>query len=142
LAFAIKAVMTLKSHGEQRSSLSGTGNIKEAGMYLFVSGMLLYYPTAFKAVMNSTFGYENVLSYASTNLGAPWSSAGNTLTMIIQIIGLIAFIRGWILIARASAQGQSPGSMGKGLMHVFGGILAMNIVGTLQVFYNTLFGVS
>ena len=150
LAFAIKAVMTLKSHGEQRSSMSGTGNIKEAGMYLFVAGMLVYYPTAFEALMNSTFGYENVLSYASLNSGSPWlssifgtdSAVGTTLTMIIQIIGLIAFIRGWILIARASSQGQSPGSTGKGLMHVFGGILAMNIVGTLQVFYNTLFGVS
>ena len=148
LAFAIKALMTLKTHGEQRSSMSGTGNIKEAGLYLFVASMLLYYPTAFQALMNSTFGYETVLSYDSSN--SPWLSSilgtdnasGGTVTLIIQIIGLIAFIRGWLLIARSSAQGQSPGSMGKGLMHVFGGIMGMNIVGTLQVFYNTLFGTS
>jgi intracellular multiplication protein IcmC len=150
LAFAIKAIMTLKTHGEQRSSMSGTGNIKEAGMYMFVAAMLVYYPTAFETIMNSTFGYQNVLSYASLNSGSPWmssifgtdSAAGNTITMIIQIVGLIAFIRGWVLIARASAQGQAPGSTGKGLMHIFGGILAMNIIGTMQVFYNTLFGVS
>ncbi len=142
LAFAIKALMTLKTHGEQRSSMSGTGNIKEAGMYLFVASMLLYYPTAFQALMNSTFGYETVLSYDSS--GSTWlsSATGSTLTSIIQIVGLIAFIRGWLLIARSSAQGQSPGGMGKGLMHVFGGILGMNVVGTLQVFYNTLFGTS
>jgi intracellular multiplication protein IcmC len=108
--------------------------------------MLLYYPTAFEALLNTTFGYSTVLAYDSSS--SPWlssifgtdSTTGKTLTMIIQIIGLFAFIRGWLLVARSSAQGQSPGSMGKGLMHVFGGILAMNIVGTLQVFYNTLFG--
>lgn len=148
ILFAIKAIMTLKTHGEQRSSMSGTGNMKEAGMYMFVAGMLVYYPTAFQALMNSTFGYQNVLSYGSVNSSTPWLSnifgtdslAGSTLTTIIQIIGLFAFIRGWILIARASAQGQTPGTTGKGVMHVFGGILAMNIIGTLQVFYNTLFG--
>lgn len=148
IAFAIKAVMTLKSHGEQRSSISGTGNLREAGMYMFVAGMLVYYPSAFEALMNSTFGYSSVLSYASVD--SPWMSSifgtdsvvGATLTMIIQIIGLIAFIRGWILVARASSQGQTPGTTGKGMMHIFGGILAMNIVGTMQVFYNTLFGTS
>ena len=148
--FAIKGIMTLKSHGEQRSSMSGTGNMKEAGVYLLASAMLLYFPTALQALLNSTFGYSNILAYSSGTAAAGWvgsvfgtdSQVGPVLTMIVQIIGLIAFIRGWILIARASGQGQTPGGTGKGMMHVFGGILAMNIIGTMQVFYNTLFGSS
>lgn len=150
IMFAIKAIMTLKTHGEQRSSMSGTGNIKEAGVYLIVAGMLVYYPTAFQVIMNSTFGYQDVLAYGSANSSSPWlsdifgtdSAVGSSVVMIIQVIGLIAFIRGWLLIARSSAQGQAAGGVGKGLMHVFGGVMAMNIVGTLEVFYNTLFGVS
>ncbi|HVT62611.1 MAG TPA: type IV secretion protein IcmC [Legionellaceae bacterium] len=150
LAFAIKAILTLKTHGEQRSSMSGTGNMKEAGVYLFVAAMLVYYPTAFKIFMNSTFGYENVLAYAPMNTSTPLISnlfgndnmVGYSLTVIVQVIGLVAFIRGWVMIARGSAQGQAGGTTGKGLMHVFGGILAMNIIGTLEVFHNTLFGVS
>jgi len=58
LAFAIKAVMTLKSHGEQRSSMSGTGNMKEAGVYIVVAGMLLYYPTAFEVIMRIVFNIK------------------------------------------------------------------------------------
>ena len=54
--------------------------------------------------------------------------------------GECAFIHGWILIARAASQGQPPGGTGKGLMHVFGGILAMNIVRTLDVIHNTFYG--
>ncbi len=149
LGFAIKAILTLKTHGEQRSSMSGTGNMKEAGIYLIVAAMLVYYPTAFEVIMNSTFGYDSVLAYAPTSASTPIitnifgtdSMVGASLTSIIQVVGLVAFIRGWVLIARGSAQGQSGGGTGKGLMHVFGGILAMNIIGTLEVFHNTLFGV-
>ncbi|PJD90571.1 MAG: type IV secretion protein IcmC [Legionella sp.] len=148
LGFAIKAILTLKTHGEQRSSMSGTGNMKEAGIYLIVAAMLVYYPTAFEVIMNSTFGYDSVLAYAPMAASTPIlgnifganSMVGGSLTTIIQIVGLIAFIRGWLLIARGASQGQSGGGTGKGMMHVFGGILAMNIIGTLEVFHNTLFG--
>ncbi len=149
LAFAIKAVMTLKTHGEQRSSMSGTGNMKEAGVYMLVAGMLVYYPTAFQVIMNSTFGYDSVLAYAPMGTSTPIisnifgsdSMVGSSLTIIIQVVGLVAFIRGWVLVARGASQGQAAGGTGKGLMHVFGGVLAMNIIGTLEVFHNTLFGV-
>lgn len=146
IAFAMKALFTMKSHGEQRSSM-GASSLKEAGLYILVSAMLLYYPSAFEVIMNSTFGYSSPLAYASLSTTSPIfanlfgadSSVGLSLTIIIQVVGLVAFIRGWVMIARSSAQGQH-GNIGKGLMHVFGGVLAMNIIGTLEVLYNTLFG--
>jgi intracellular multiplication protein IcmC len=148
IAFALKAVMTLKSHGEQRSSM-GASSLKESGIYFFVAAMLLYYPTAFEVIMNSTFGYSNVLAYATLDSTSPILSGifgadnyvGNSLTIIIQVVGLVAFIRGWLLIARSSSQGQGAGNIGKGMMHVFGGVFAININGTLVVFHNTFFGI-
>jgi intracellular multiplication protein IcmC len=141
ISFSMKALMTLKTHGEQRSS-GAASSMKEASVYMFVAAMLLYYPTAVEVVMNSTFGYSSVLAYSSnsamgTMLGD--ESIGASLTIIIQTTGLFAFIRGWLLIARSASSGQGPGGLGKGLMHVLGGILGMNIVGTIEVFYNTLF---
>lgn len=149
VAFALKAVYTLKSYGEARSMMSSSTNIKEPLVYFIVAGMLIYLPTAFQVFMNSTFGYSNVLAYAPVNsnsqalntLFGSGSAAGRPLALIIQTIGLIAFIRGWVLIARSSSQGgQQPGGVGKGFIHVFGGIMAMNIVGTLQIINNTLYG--
>ena len=144
IGFAFKALFTLKTHGEQRSSLSGTGNMKEALVYVVVSAVLLYFPTAFEALMNSTFGYSTVLAYSQnpylTGILGTNSAVGSSLTIIIQVIGLFAFVKGWIMIARGASQGQGAGNTGKGLMHVFGGILAMNIVGTIDVIVNTLFG--
>lgn len=146
IGFAMKAFFTLKSHGEQRSSMSGTGNMKEAVVYVMVAMMLLYFPSAFEALMNTTFGYSSVLSYSEnpylTSIVGTDSEVGNSITLIIQVVGLFAFIRGWIMIARGATQGgQTQGQTGKGLMHVFGGILAMNIVGTVEVITNTLYGV-
>lgn len=148
LAFAIKALHTLKMYGESRTMMSSNTNMKEPLMYFLVAAMLIYLPTGVEIVMNTTFGYSSPLAYAPVNsrnsaldtLFGQDSAIGASLAMVIQVIGIIAFIRGWVLVARSASQGQSPGGMGKGLVHVFGGILAMNIVGTLEIINNTLYG--
>lgn len=150
IAFAMKALLSLKELGETQSAQSSAGRttIKEPLMYFLVAAVLIYLPTGFQVLMNSTFGYSNILAYAPINsnnstldiLFGQDSTVGVSLSIIIQTVGLIAFVRGWVLIAKTSSQGQQPGGVGKGMVHVFGGILAMNIVGTLQVINNTLYG--
>ena len=149
IVFAIKALLSLKEMAERTaSSATAKGSIKEPLMYFLVAAMLIYLPTAFQVMMNTTFGYSNILAYAPINsnnstldiLFGQNSAVGESLAIIIQTIGLIAFVRGWVLIAKTASQGQPPGGTGKGLVHVFGGILAMNIVGTLQIINNTLYG--
>jgi len=151
IGFAIKALMSLKELGESKSAMSaGKSSIKEPLVYFLVASMLIYLPTAFAVLMTTTFGYSNVLAYAPVNsnntaidtLFGQDSAVGQSLAIIIQTIGLIAFIRGWVMIARSASQGSQPGGTGKGMVHVFGGILAMNIVGTLQVINNTIYGTS
>lgn len=148
LAFAFKAIYSLKIYGEARTMMSSNTSIKEPVMYLLVAGILIYLPTGVEIILNTTFGSSNILQYAPVNSNNPTianlfgsgSLVGRPLTIIIQTVGIVAFIRGWILIARSASQGQPPGGTGKGLMHVFGGILAMNIVGTLNIINNTLYG--
>jgi intracellular multiplication protein IcmC len=150
IVFAMKALMSLKELGESRSAQSGKSGVKEPLMYFLVAGILIYLPTGFQIAMNSTFGYSNVLAYAPINsnnstldvLFGSNSTAGKSLSIIIQTLGLIAFVRGWVLVAKTSSTGQPPGGTGKGMVHVFGGVLAMNIVGTLQIINNTLYGTS
>jgi hypothetical protein len=54
-----------------------------------------------------------------------------------QIIGLIAFVRGFMII-RNAVEGSGQATMAQGFTHVFGGILAMNIYQVLQIFNATL----
>lgn len=150
LTFFFKAIYTLKTYGESKSSMmsSGSSSMKEPVIYLMVGAMFVYFPTGLAILLNTTFGSSNILQYAPINSGnntmttlfGSASSMGASLALIIQVIGVIAFVRGWVLIARSASQGQQPGGAGKGMVHVFGGILAMNIVLTLQIINNTLYG--
>ena len=150
IMFAVKAIWTLKMYGESRTMMSGNANIKEPILYLLVAGILIYFPTGLSVVLETTFGSSNILEYAPINNGTPGITAlfgstslvGRALTTIIQTIGVIAFIRGWVLVARTASQGQPPGGTGKGLMHIFGGILAINIIATLEMINKTLYGTS
>ncbi len=144
LSLGLKAVYTLKVYGEARTMQSSTSSIKEPIFYMLVAGLLIYFPTAMDIMLNSSFGSSSVLAYGDsdimTGIFSGDSDLGNAVVIIFQTIGLYAFVRGWVLIARSASQGQQPGGMGKGLMHVFGGILAVNIVGTVEMVNNTLLG--
>ncbi|AAU26550.1 TPA: type IVB secretion system protein IcmC/DotE [Legionella pneumophila] len=148
-AFIFKAIYSLKVYGEARTMMSSNTSIKEPVMYLMVGALLIYFPSLVSSVLQTTFGYSNPLAYSggvssgSDTISALFGSGslvGRPLVMIIRVIGLIAFVRGWVLIARSASQGQPPGGTGKGLIHVFGGILAINIVGTVDMINNTLYG--
>ena len=148
LTFALKAIHGLKVYGEGRTMMSSSTNIKEPLVYFIVAGVLIFFPTGMGMVLNTTFGSSSILAYSSIASGNNWltdifgagqSDVAKSLVIIIHVIGIFAFIRGWVLIARAASHGQPPGGTGKGLMHIFGGILAVNIVGTIHVINNTLF---
>lgn len=144
ISFALKALYSLKIYGESKTMQSSSTSAKDPIFHLMVAGFLIFFPTGFEVIMNSTFGYSNVLAYSDSTLTGSLfggsSQLGNAVVVIFQTIGLYAFTRGWVLIARAASQGQQPGGTGKGLMHVFGGVLAVNIVGTIELLNNTLFG--
>lgn len=148
IVFMYKAVYSLKVYGEQRAMSSSNSSIKEPLTYFMVGGMLLFFPSSFEMMMNTMFGYSSILQYAPYNSQSPiisdlfgnGSKIGNYLSTVIETIGGISFIRGWILISRSAAHGQPPGGTGKGMTHVIGGVLAMNMVGTLEVINNTLYG--
>jgi intracellular multiplication protein IcmC len=140
IAFAFKALYSLKVYGEQRTMMSSNASMKEPLSYLFVAGIFIFLPTGVGVFLNTTFGTDSIMAYSAlpSAFDLTQENGGYALLQLLQLIGIIAFIRGWVLIARAGAQGQQPGGVGKGLMHVFGGVLLMNIVYTLNIVYNTL----
>lgn len=148
IGFAMKALMSLKHFGESKAQMSANGSMKEPLIYILVASMFIFFPTGLNVILTTAFGDSNILQYApisSSNstintLFGQESAVGESIVIIIQTIGIIAFIRGWILIARSASHGQQPGVTGKGIMHIFGGILAINIVLTLEIINNTLYG--
>lgn len=147
ISFAFKALYSLKMYGEARTMMSSNTSMKEPLVYFAVAAIFIYFPTGLDIMLNSTFGDSNILSFTNgsnnqttNSLFGSGSPVAWALRIIIQTIGLAAFVRGWILVARSASQGQPPGGTGKGLVHVLGGILAINIVGTVNMINNTIYG--
>jgi hypothetical protein len=61
--------------------------------------------------------------------------------MIIQFIGVIAFIRGLLLMSNLANESHQSGVFSKGLTHVIGGLFCINIFQVVQVIQST-FGIS
>ncbi len=141
IMIAMKAVYTLKIYGESKTMMSSHGNMKEPFIYFLVAAFLLYLPTGLGIVLSTTFGDNSILSYSSggvlTNMFGG-SQIGFAIVSIIQTIGLIAFVRGWHLVAKSASGQNHQASIGKAMTHIFGGIFAINIVETVNIIYNTL----
>lgn len=148
IGFAIKAMYAMRTFGEHKAASSGHSNAKEPLLYLLIAAVFIYFPTGIQVMLNTTFGTSSILEYSPTassngtiNTLFGNSAIGAPLTLIIRTIGLWAFVKGWLMIARSASGsgGGQQGGTGKGFIHVFGGILAINIVQTIDIINNTLF---
>lgn len=141
LALIMRAVYYLKIYGEMRTMMASQGNLKVPLTYLVVAAVLMSVPRSLETLMVSSFGTTQItpLNYNTSSMKGISLQATNAILGFIQIIGLLSFVRGWMIIAK-SAQGASQGgaSFAKGATHVVGGVLAINIVGTKDAIWATL----
>jgi intracellular multiplication protein IcmC len=135
---ALRAVYALKVYGEARAMMSSNASMKQPIAYLIAAAGLIFSPTAYQDFLLTIFGDPNTtpLSYATGK--STWSLATLAVLGLVQIMGVIAFVRGWIYIARAGDQSAQQGNFAKGLTHIIGGIMAINIVGVKDIITNTL----
>ncbi len=84
------------------------------------------------------------LSYSSGEILVSAPSASSCLAkkgfegvlLFVKLVGLLAFIRGWLQI-NAHAHGKD-GTLGKGLVHLFGGMAAFHIEATIGILASTV----
>lgn len=139
LWFIFASILALKKIGQ--SSM----HQQQAGMAgpivkLVVGLLLLYLPTTVDIGVATIWGYgasDSLMSYTVSEAD-PFGPAKEGAIAIVRIIGYVSVVRGLIILSRAGAQGTQPGTFGKGLMHVIGGVLAINVVGTIRIISTTL----
>lgn len=143
-SLTLGAIYKLKKFGERTAFMHNSKGLL-APSAAFLIGIALMYAPTFLQVMNTTlFGTPNVqstLSWQSSHSGIDWADVLAPMIGTIQVIGLIAFIRGMLLITKSTGEQPQPGAVSKGFIHIVGGIMAINITGTMDVLANT-FGLS
>lgn len=137
-ALVMKGIYRLKEYGEMRTTMSSQTNIWGAIITLVMGSLLIFIVSAYQIGLQTLFGDSSPLSYSSTSSST--DELVSSLVLIMQVVGIIAFIRGILLLNSAGSHSAQPGSIGKGLTFIIGGLLAINVYGTWQVIVNTLVG--
>lgn len=136
LFFVVKSMLELKHVGESRSMMSQERGLKGPIIYFVIGAFLLWLPGTVHMGTATFFGYTNPLSYVSDD-GNPWSDLVQDAFIIVELVGTIALIRGLVILTHLANQSSQQNSFSKGLAHVIGGILCINMYGFTQVMLNT-----
>lgn len=132
IAFCIAALYRFREHVEKQGE--SEANIIIPLAFLAMGSALLFLPSLMDALSTTLFGTNSsVLEYA----GYEPYNIYNSITILIETIGVIWFIRGCFLLAHASDPEQGrKGSKGvgpKGLLFIVGGLFGINFHTTVQM---------
>ncbi len=138
--FVVKGMYEFKVYGEQRTSMSQQTTIRVPVTHLLVGMGLLYAPGMISIMSNSIMGQPTVILayYNPAYAGAQgtWAEVETAVVTLLQICGLVAFIRGFFMLSHT--QVGPNGGVGKGLTHVFAGLLLLNLPTFMQILYNSI----
>lgn len=137
LAFVFKGIFKLKKYGEMRTMMSGHADLKGALIVLFIGTVLIYYPSLEQSMLLTLFNDTAISPLEYSNRISLSYQAYQALLMCVQLVGSISFIRGWFMLSHLAEQSQQN-TLGKALTHIIGGIMAINIQGTINVIQGTL----
>lgn len=141
--YVFKGLMAASKIGsDPRSSATHVilANIIIGAILISIGGMV---PT----IMETLFGFSSITKM-STFSGIQWSKIDPDAThtaaadktvrailMFIQVIGGIAFLRGWMMLKKAAEGGQA--TIAQAFTHIIGGAMAINIGAMLSIMDKT-----
>jgi intracellular multiplication protein IcmC len=134
--FVFHGILLLKQYGEQRTQMSGQHHLKGPMIFIVIGTCLLYLPSSVQVGMSTFWTQPNPYGYMQQQ--DQWSKLFSNIFMVIQLFGVLAFIRGLILLSHLGGHGGQPGTFAKGMTHIIGGILCINMYQFVQVVMVTL----
>ena len=137
IVLMIRAVYYLKLYGELRTMTASQTSLRTPATYLIGGSVFLFLPAAISVFNKTIFNQPSILGYNQISTGV------NPVVMaaiggLVQLIGFVAFIRGWmILVANSQQSGGQQHSFGKAITHIIGGFLLINVYAFASVIWNT-----
>jgi len=139
--FLIGAVYKFKACAQSSTMMSTQQSMAGPLIHLMVGVVLIYFAGFVRVGSVTFFGEGSTIAYqASMASSSLFSGMLAPVMIILRLIGYIAFVRGFYILARLGGHQAQQGTLGKGIIHIVGGILAINIEATYIVLLNTLQG--
>lgn len=137
----VKAIFMLKKLGHKTAFMGSSGNMIGPLALIIIGVALINAPTFIRTVIITLYAnnIQNSFSWSQAHSGGgTWYATLTPMIGLIQVIGIFAFLRGGIILSKACNENAQPGNISKGLLHIVGGIMAINITGTIDLINNTL----
>lgn len=128
LAFLVGGLFKMKRYGEARTFMSQQVTLAKPLASLIVGTALLCVPVATNTILAAFWGSANPLPFPQ--LVGPGDMMAKSIIMLVRFIGLLGLIRGIVLFSRVGGEQSQPGTAGKALLHIFGGILCLHVLNT------------
>lgn len=134
LVFFYKGIAKFRTSAAARDY----SNFKGTFAYLGVGILLFYFPTTLQTFLVTAYGYDSPLAYSAwlDYLIAKYGNFTATIVKLIWLMGLVWFIRGFVLLASPNRPEEKRHK--RGLIYIVAGILAINITATANILTATL----
>ena len=139
LVLVFRGIAMYKIFATQSMASSQKGELAGPLVHIVVGVAMIYLGSTIDVSLETLFGSKEVASandikaYLPAGTDDKWQALMAVLMKYFKLIGLLAFVKGWIILSKMGHAGAQPGSMGKGLTHIIGGVLLMNIVDTMKL---------
>lgn len=132
--FITDSIFRLKKYGQQRTMMSSQASLAKPVILMGIGLALLYFPTFVHVSLQTIWtnsSSNSVVWYGSGNTS--WDAFIRPLLAVVRLFGVIAVVRGLVILTRIAAESTQPGTVGKGLIHIIAGTFAINIIGTINI---------
>ena len=132
--FIVSAIQELKVIGHMQHGMSAPqgGGIGKPFARFILGAALIYFPSTIDTAIVTLWGTGGIMQY-NAGSGGQFDQIQAGVYALVQAVGYISFVRGAVILSRSTHAGAQQGSVGKGIVHMIGGILAINIVATIDV---------
>lgn len=143
VGMVVRGVMMYRIFANQTFGSAQRGEIAGPMVWITIGCVLIYLPSTVETSLITAFGSGTVgetselIGYTTLSATEKWRRISEVAIGYMKLIGLIAFIRGWIILSKMGHSGAQPGSIGKGIIHIVGGILLINIIDTVNMLART-----
>lgn len=136
VTFLLLAFFKLKHLADFRTMSGGQQDVGKAFMLIALGAIFLWMPFIINVMTYSIFG--NTVSGLRSKY--PIEAAGGNrqyyvaFFQLMMIIGLVSFIRGWLILSSMAKHQSQPGTMGKAITHIIAGLFLYHLQAVMKIF--------
>lgn len=134
LGLFLGGMLQLKRYGEMRTFMSHQMTIWQPMAMIIGAVLLLILPYTVTTSLRAFFGpgQTTPMAYIPTSTH-DMDVYVPVVLAFVRLVGVGAIMRACLLFSRTGGHGGQPGQLGKAMIHLFGGILCVHVLGTMHL---------